>query len=426
MKKLYTLLVFVLCMVATTANAQTKFVGGDISMLTKFMDEGAIYKDKDLNAIDPLTFFKEQGWNSMRVRLFVDPTKATTQERKEGAIQDLSYVIALGKQIKDAGYSFMLDFHYSDTWTDPGKHSTPSAWSSMSVDELKTEMYNYTKSCLQQLKAGGATPDLIQVGNEITTGMLWPTGRIYAGGGAPSGGSWDNFASYLANGIKACNEECPDAKIVIHTELHSVSDVPKFYNNLAAYTDVKYDIIGLSYYPDYHGTVATLNALLTTLENQHSDKKIMIVETGYGFQYPLNGAKEEYKNLYPLSDSGQKQFADALITTLSNHANVNGLYWWYPEYTLCNIVYKNGSEDWSKDFTAGFWNAALFHYKTGKAMSALYALKDFLGETSGIEQVPTVNKTTDDNWYTINGQLLNGKPTLKGVYINSGKKIVVK
>ena len=423
MRKLLLLLLFT---VVTTMVPAQKYVGGDISMLTKFIEEGAIYKDKNLNDVQPLTFFKEQGWNSMRVRLFVDPTKATEKERKQGAIQDLPYVIALGKQIKDAGYSFMLDIHYSDTWTDPGKHSTPSIWSGMTAEQLKTKVYDYTKSCLQQLNEGGATPDIIQVGNEITTGMLWPTGKIYASGGAPAGGSWDSFASYLANGIKARNEECPHAKIVIHTELHAINDVPAFYNNLAAYTDVKYDIIGLSYYPDYHGTVASLDNLLTTLESQHADKKIMIVETGYGFEWSLNDAKAEYKIQYPLSEDGQKQFAMALITMLNNHPNVNGLYWWYPEYTLNNIVFVDGQkDDWSKDFTDGYWNGALFHYKTGKALAALYELKSFLDGSTGINDVRSQTDDVSGAWYTLDGRRLTAKPNSRGLYINGGRKVIV-
>lgn len=419
MKK--TLLTLITLVVVTTVSAQ-KYVGGDISMLKRFIDAGAVYNDKDGNVVEPLSFFKQQGWNTMRVRLFVDPTKATDTERKEGAIQDLDYIIALGKQIKNAGFSLMLDFHYSDTWTDPGKHSTPSAWSGMTVEQLKTQVYNYTKDCLQQLNAEGVIPDFIQVGNEITTGMLWPTGRIYASGSAPAGGSWNNFASYLASGIKACNELCPDAKVVIHTELHAINDVPKFYNNLKNYADIKYDIIGLSYYPDYHGTIATFNTLLNTLESQHADKKIMIVETGYGFEWPLNDAKSEY----PVSEEGQKQFANALITMLNNHPNVNGLYWWYPEYTLNNIVFVNNTEDWSKNFTNGYWNGALFHYKTGKALQALYELKNFVDDPTGIEDIHVQRPIADDAWYTLDGRRLNGQPSTKGLYIHNGKKMIVK
>ncbi len=425
MKK--TLLLTICCILSFAASAQDKFVGGDLSMLPKFIEKGAIYNDKDGNAVQPLAFFKEQGWNAMRVRLFVDPTKATTDERKQGAIQDLDYVIALSKDIKEAGFKLMLDFHYSDTWTDPGKHSTPNAWSSMTVDQMKTKVYDYTKDCLDKMNKAGATPDFIQTGNEITVGMLWPTGHVYASGGAPSGGSWDNFAGYLANAIKACNEMCPQAQIVIHTEMHAPNDVIKFYQQLANYTDVKYDIIGLSYYPDWHGAFSVLGETLTTLESQFADKKIQIVETGYGFEWQLSGPKYDFTSTYPLTDEGQRKWTADFIEVLNQHNNVNGLFWWYPEYTLNNIVFKGGSEDWSKNFTAGYWNASLFHYKTGNAHLALYEMKSFLGDPSGIETINREPLTVNQHaWYTLDGRKLNGAPNQKGIYIHNGKKMVVR
>ena len=412
-------------MLTTMVSAQ-KYVGGDISMLKKFLDEGAVYKDKDGNAVEPLSFMKTEGWNAMRVRLFVDPSKASAQHKKEGVIQDLDYVKALGKSIKEAGFQFMLDFHYSDTWTDPGKHATPSAWTSLNVEQMKAKIAEYTKQCLQELKQAGAEPDFIQTGNEITTGMLWPTGQIYAGGGAPAGGSWNNFAGYLASAIKACNEECPQAKIVIHTEMHAPADVPKFYNNLKNYQDVKYDIIGLSYYPDFHGDLTVLDNTLTTLETNYPDKKIMIVETGYGFEWQLSGAKHNFTSKWPVSEDGQKLFTTDLIAALQTHPNVNGLFWWYPEYTLNNIVFKNDSEDWSKDFTSGYWNAALFHYKTGRALSALYELKNFVGDDTGIDAMNHEPITNNRSWYTLDGRRLSAQPTQKGIYIHQGKKVIVK
>jgi arabinogalactan endo-1,4-beta-galactosidase len=412
-------------MLTTMVSAQ-KYVGGDISMLKKFLDEGAVYKDKDGNAVEPLSFMKTEGWNAMRVRLFVDPSKASAQHKKEGVIQDLDYVKALGKSIKEAGFQFMLDFHYSDTWTDPGKHATPSAWTSLNVEQMKAKIAEYTKQCLQELKQAGAEPDFIQTGNEITTGMLWFTGQIYAGGGAPAGGSWNNFAGYLASAIKACNEECPQAKIVIHTEMHAPADVPKFYNNLKNYQDVKYDIIGLSYYPDFHGDLTVLDNTLTTLETNYPDKKIMIVETGYGFEWQLSGAKHNFTSKWPVSEDGQKLFTTDLIAALQTHPNVNGLFWWYPEYTLNNIVFKNDSEDWSKDFTSGYWNAALFHYKTGRALSALYELKNFVGDDTGIDAMNHEPITNNRSWYTLDGRRLSAQPTQKGIYIHQGKKVIVK
>lgn len=418
MKKLLLLLFIVM---STMAPAQ-KYVGGDISMLKKFLDEGAVYKNKDGNVVQPLEFFKEQGWNAMRIRLFVDPANASSSDRKEGAIQDLEYVKAMGKDIKAAGFKFMLDFHYSDTWTDPGQHSTPASFKEPSKT-IEEHLYLYTKQCLKELNEVGATPDFIQTGNEITYGMLWPTGHIWPAGGGQDGGTWENFTLYLSEAIRACKEECPDAKIVIHTEMSKAQNVTDFYQQLSKYPNVSYDIIGLSYYPDFHNGLSVLNNTLTTLETSFPDKNIMIVETGYGFEWQISGAKYDFSDTWPITEEGQRKYTADLITTLNSHPQVNGLFWWYPEYTLNNIVFKNGTEDWSKDFTSGYWNAALFHYKTGKALAALYELKTFVGDDTGVNTT-VIQRTADDTWYTLDGRRLNGKPIAKGLYICNGRKVL--
>ena len=416
MKK--TLLLTLCCILSLTIPAQ-KYVGGDISMLKKFIDEGAIYKDYDDQPVEPLTFFKQQGWNAQRVRLFVDPANATDTEKKEGAIQDLEYVKALGKSIKDAGFSLMLDFHYSDTWTHPGQHGTPAAWKNLTADQMATKVYEYTKNCLQEMVNAGATPDFIQVGNEITDGMLFPTGKI-----SNSSESWSILINFIKEGIKACNEICPQAKTVLHTELHNYDMVKTFYAKMANAT-VQYDIIGLSYYPDFHNSLTVFNTLLTQLETTYTGKQIMIVETGYGFEYQLAGAKYNFTSTYPLTDAGQQKFTKALIETLNTHERVTGLFWWYPEYNLNGIINKTGTEDWSKDFTSGYWNGALFWPRSGYPLSAIKELKSFLGGYSGIETIRSTSQQ-DDTWYTLDGRRLNGKPAARGLYIHNGKKIIVK
>ena len=416
MKK--TLLLTLSVILSLTILAQ-KYVGGDISMLKKFIDEGAIYKDYDDQPVEPLTFFKQQGWNAQRVRLFVDPANATDTEKKEGAIQDLEYVKALGKSIKDAGFSLMLDFHYSDTWTHPGQHGTPAAWKNLTADQMATKVYEYTKNCLQEMVNAGAAPDFIQVGNEITDGMLFPTGKI-----SNSSESWSILINFIKEGIKACNEICPQAKTVLHTELHNYDMVKTFYAKMANAT-VQYDIIGLSYYPDFHNSLTVFNTLLTQLETTYTGKQIMIVETGYGFEYQLAGAKYNFTSTYPLTDAGQQKFTKALIETLNTHERVTGLFWWYPEYNLNGIINKTGTEDWSKDFTSGYWNGALFWPRSGYPLSAIKELKSFLGGYSGIETIRSTSQQ-DDTWYTLDGRRLNGKPAARGLYIHNGKKIIVK
>ena len=165
-RKLITLIIIT---VFTLQLQAQRYVGGDISMLPKYEESNVNYYDKDGSKInDMITFLKDKaGYNMMRVRLFVNPTQ------ENGVVQDLDYVKKLGKRIKDAGLALLLDFHYSDTWADPSNQYTPEAWSSLSDEQLYTKIYDYTKECLQAMKAAGATPDYIQTGNEISYGMLW-------------------------------------------------------------------------------------------------------------------------------------------------------------------------------------------------------------------------------------------------------------
>ena len=152
-----------------------RYVGGDISLLPQYEKYNVPYYDADGQKIaDMLQYMKSEavGWNAQRVRLFVNPTPSL--DYNDPAIcQDIDYVVSFGKRIKEAGFAFMLDFHYSDSWADPAKQWTPVEWQSLSDEELQTRLYDYTKDCLKRLVEAGATPDFIQTGNEISYGMLW-------------------------------------------------------------------------------------------------------------------------------------------------------------------------------------------------------------------------------------------------------------
>ena len=413
-----TLLFSILVVAAMNGNAQ-KYVGGDISLLPKYEAHGAQFLDKDGKRISGsmLSYFKQQGWNAMRVRLFVDPSKAPSDHKGQGVCQDLAFVKELGKQIKDAGLKFMLDFHYSDTWTDPGKHATPSGWSSSDPETLATTLYDYTKECLNELIAAGATPDFIQPGNEITYGMLWPTGHCYPDGGNYGSGTFANFAKYLKAGIKAIREVCPQAKIVIQTELSKSQNVINFYNTLKKHTD-DYDIIGLSYYPHYHGTLSTLNSVLNTLESSYPDKKIQIVETGYFHAWYPNDATYKISTFpnWPATDAGQLQFTKDLIDTLNKHQSVDGLYWWFPEANEFGL-------DWNTNrVTDGWYNASLFDNQTGKAMQALYELKNFLGDDAGVNGI-SADSSENGNIYDLSGRRTS-KMQKPGIFIKNKRKIL--
>lgn len=145
-------------------SAQQRLLGGDISMLTKYEQAGTVYRNSEGKKTDALKLFKKEGWNAMRLRLFVDSNQAPEENKDEGVCQDLDYVMKLGKRIKKAGFQLMLDFHYSDTWADPGKQFTPASWQGASAEALADSVYQYTKRSLIAMKKAGAEPELIQVG----------------------------------------------------------------------------------------------------------------------------------------------------------------------------------------------------------------------------------------------------------------------
>lgn len=402
-----------------------KYVGGDISLLTKYETNGngANYADHSGKAItSPLSFFKDEGWNLMRVRLFVDPANASDIEKGEGVCQDLEYVKALGKRIKDAGFSFMLDFHYSDTWADPAKQWTPKDWLALSNDQMYDRIYTYTKSVLEALVAAGATPDFIQTGNEISYGMLWgDVGSTSYKCNYASSTNWPRFVTLLKRAGQACREVCPQAKIVLHSErVAEPSSLTYFYNKMAS-GSVDYDIIGLSYYPYFHGDLSKLESALTTVETAYPDKKIMIVEAGYPYAWEVPGTTFDYSSVYPYSDEGQKKFTEDLIAKLNAHANVNGLIWWWPEAN------ENGLDWETQRVTNGWYNSSLFDGNTGRATSALSSLRKFVETGTGITSAPADIRPADATVYTLDGRRADSSSALsKGIYIIGGKKIVVR
>lgn len=400
-----------LCFAALGVSAQTKYVGGDISLLPEYSN--STYKDHNGNKISsPLQFFKEQGMNAMRVRLFVNPSDYTGSDKDPNACQDLEYAKALGKQIKDAGFKLMLDFHYSDTWADPVKQWTPQAWASLTETELYEKIYEYTKEVLQEMKTAGAEPDFIQTGNEISYGMLWGAYGTSSDSlrkiSVYSSKNWYYFTNLLIKAGEACREVCPDAKIVIHTErVAQPSVLNTFYAKLQS--SLNFDIIGLSYYPYFHGDLTKLEAALTNIEGL--DKEIMIVETGYPYAWEVPGTTIDCSSQFPYTDEGQRLFTENLINVLNQHPLVTGLFWWWMEYN----AYGAGLSGW--------YNAPLFDSRTGRATSALYELKNFLN-TDAVEMIQT-DRENDQNYYDLYGRKYTS-PDAPGIYINAGKKIIVK
>lgn len=352
--------------------------GGDISLLTKYEQNGAKYYDTTGKRItDMLSFFRQNGWTLMRVRLFVDPTKASSDDKGQGVIQDLEYVKALGARIKAAGFKLMLDFHYSDSWADPAKQFTPAAWVGQNDDQLNTTLYNYTRDCLQAMIDAGATPDYIQTGNEISYGMLWGAQTASASSlkkcYTTNDANWDRFTTLLKSAGKACREVCPAAKIVIHTERVAQNSAAAGIYTRLNNARVDYDVIGLSYYSYYHGYLPQLESSLNNLEQKFPNKEIMLVEVGYYHAYQGDDTKYDYSATYPITNAGQNAYTQALINTIKSHKNVQGLLWWWPEANEFGL-------DWTtKRVTDKWYNAGLWDNQTGRAMKAVATVGTYAG-----------------------------------------------
>lgn len=399
-----------------TSFAGDRYVGGDISLLPEYEKAGAQYKDHDGKPISDLfPYLYDEGMNAMRVRLFVNPDDYKGADKDPNACQDLEYIIPLCQRIVDDGFSLMLDFHYSDTWADPAKQWTPDAWKYLTDEELYVKIYDYTKESLVALKENGVTPQFIQTGNEISFGMLWgPYGasekdlnKTFMG----SNDNWERLGNLLREAGRACREVCPDAKIVIHTE--RVGDIPvqkNFYEKIKA-LNVDYDIIGISYYPYFHGSMTQLDKALTSLETNFPEKDIMVVETGYSYAWEVPGTDQKVD--YDYSDTGQDKFARELVSTLLTHEKVNGLFWWWMEYNAYNTS------------LIGWYNAPLFDSRTGCATSALKTICSFGTGHNAVEEVGLDPVDGNNAWYDIAGRRVSSL-TKPGLYISRDRKIFVK
>ncbi|NPD81030.1 arabinogalactan endo-1,4-beta-galactosidase [Prevotella sp. PINT] len=410
-----------LLFVATSVQAQERYVGGDISLLPDYVNAGAKYFDHEGSAVvDFLPWCHEEGMNTMRVRLFVNPKKYKELHANDNnadtrydsnACQDIGFVLPLCQDIVNAGHRLMLDFHYSDTWADPAKQWIPIEWENMNDEQLCDKIYEYTKESLLTLKEAGVTPAFIQPGNEISYGMLW--GKL--GTTSPkkafmgSNANWDRFGKLLSRAIEACREVVPSAKIVLHTERVLQIDVmTNFYRKMQE-MNVDYDVIGLSYYPFWHGDMTQLDKALTALETEFTAKNIMIVETGYGlkWQVPYNDIID-HTSIWPISDAGQMKFTQDLVATVEKHKSVNGLLWWWMEYNPYNTN------------LSGWYNASLFDPTTGRASSAFHTLCSYGSSGTGIDGITKKGNNEAIRWYNLHGQHVDA--STPGLLISKDRK----
>ncbi len=259
-----------------------------------------------------------------------------------------------------AGLKYHLDFHYSDNWADPGKQTKPAAWTNLYGDALVNAVYNYTFTVLSALKKQGTTPQSVQIGNEIDPGMLWaPSGQACDHGGyinSPCQDNWPYFAQLVGAGVRAARAVDPNIEVMIHTSLgnklssgkSAVDAIASWYNKLYYTYNVKFDSIGLSFYPGWCHCDLPSVQLLSNLMDSFKDCKggLYLAETSYPFNPDIH---YDWHSTYPFTPQGQLQYVQALMKIVESNSikGLRGFMWWGTEYY--NVV--------QNDVNAPLWDS---------------------------------------------------------------------
>ncbi len=288
-------------------------IGADLSFLKQAEESGVSFKDGD-SAKSGLQIFKDHSYNWIRLRLFHTPTRLPN---------NLEYTIALAQDAKKLGFKFLLNYHYSDTWADPGKQYIPKAWEGKTHEQLVDAVYEYTRDTIKAFVDADVLPDMVQIGNEIIHGMLWPDGKL------PE--NWDNLAELLQagiNGVDAGRGNTPRPLIMIHIDKGGDLEATKYFFDKWHSYGIDYDVIGQSYYPWWHGSLLDLRENLNFMATTY-DKDIILVEVAY------NCEPAEYRDKpapFPETPDGQRQFLDEVNRIVLNTPNFRGkgVFWWEP------------------------------------------------------------------------------------------------
>ncbi len=304
---------------ATPAFAHEKGLtmrGADVSTLPRAQDLGAVYRDAKGHRADPYELLKKAGVNYVRLRIWNNPTSGYNNKAE---------VVAQAREAREHGLKVLVDFHYSDTWADPGKQFIPAAWAGHDLAQLQKDVYDYTYDVCKATR-----PDSVQIGNEINTGMLWPVGQVNNSDFAP-------LASLLKSGYNAAKACSPRTQVMIHTaDAGSIGAAHWFYDGIAA-QGVKWDITALSYYCMWHGDLTNLASVLTDVQTRYG-KPAVIAETAYPY------TTENYDHLeniitsaapcdgIPASQQGQAtEFSQ--VQDVARASGALGVFYWEPTWT---------------------------------------------------------------------------------------------
>lgn len=307
-------LAFVCPLAAADVVADDEFaIGADVSFLPQAESQGVVFTDGGQGK-PGLQILRDHGCNWIRLRLFHSPDRLPN---------DLPYTLSAAKQAKALGFKVLLDFHYSDTWADPGKQFTPAAWTDLDHDGLVAAVEAYTRDTLVAFHNAGVMPEMVQIGNEVIHGMLWPDGKL------PD--RWPEFADLLNAGIRgvaAAGDDATRPRIMIHIDRGGDVEQTQHFFDRCHQHGVAFDVIGQSYYPWWHGSLDDLRANLAFMAREY-DKDIVLVEAAY------NWRPAEYRDKpgpFPETPAGQREFLAAVHEAVRQtpHGRGKGLFWWEP------------------------------------------------------------------------------------------------
>lgn len=359
--------------------------GMDISSLLEEEACGAKYYDHGEQK-DLFDILKSYGVNSVRLRLWNDPYDEKGSPYGAGT-NDLDKTICLARRAMAHGMGWLLDFHYSDFWADPGKQTVPKAWRGLDTEGLKKAVYEYTVKVMERLKEENLLPSMVQVGNELTNGLLWPTGK------KPE---YDNLAEYLNAGIRGVRKVAQNMPIMIHLDNGGLNEMYVDWFEHFMKRCEPFEIIGFSYYPFWHGTMDALEANMRDMAARYG-KELVVAEVSMGFTMedyrvyegaPIETLKgmatkpELVEKLeYPMTMQGQSDFMADIMGRIAAVPGGRGFYYWEPAWipvpgcgwaTKEALLYTgeqgNGGNEWA--------NQALFDYQ-GNALPALETIRDF-------------------------------------------------
>lgn len=373
----------------------SKFIKGmDLSTLLELERCGAKYyedgKEKDI-----LDIMKEHDVDTIRLRLWNDP-KSEEGEPYGAGNNDLAETIAIGKKVTDAGFGVLLNFHYSDFWADPGKQIKPKAWKDFGVDELEQAVYDFTLENLTKIIEAGVNVTMIQVGNELSNGLLWPEGKVP---------NYDNIAKFVNAGIRACRKVNADIPIMIHLDNGGNNELyVRWFTNFIERGE-EFEYIGLSYYPFWHGSLDQLEFNMNDIAKRFN-KDLIIAEVSMGFTMD---SYQEYEKLadserkgyatkpelvekidYPMTIEGQADFTKDFLNRVANVVDDHGkgFFWWEPAWipvpgsgwaTPASLKYMNDPGPCGNEWA----NQALFDYD-GNVLPALDVIKNFKNKINNI------------------------------------------